>query len=147
MGLGTYEQSLSGAIAVGLSILIRDFFFAKSANLKRYVVAPVIDMFNHNSNSNAEASFNYFSGSFELRTDSYGKGDQVYINYGKQSNDRLFQYYGFIEENNPYDSYDFGATPLELILKYSDKIAETIEIPNSPTPGSVDFNTLIILLL
>ena len=100
-------------------------------------------MFNHNSNSNAEASFNYFSGSFELRTDSYGKGDQVYINYGKQSNDRLFQYYGFVEENNPYDSYDFGATPLELILKYSDKIAETVEIPNSPTPGSVDFNTLI----
>ena len=32
-------------------------------------------------------------------------GDQVFISYGKQTNDRLLQFYGFVEEDNPNDIF------------------------------------------
>mmetsp|Transcript_31311 Transcript_31311/g.52361 ORF Transcript_31311/g.52361 Transcript_31311/m.52361 type:complete len:678 (+) Transcript_31311:58-2091(+) len=123
LDLGTYEQSISAALVVGMSILARDVIFSKVGTLKRYVVCPVVDMFNHQSNSPADVSYNYFANQFELRAGrNYRAGQQVFISYGKQSNDRLLQYYGFVEENNPYDSYDFGCGFLELMLKYADLI-------------------------
>ena len=33
------------------------------------------------------------------------QGEQVYITYGQQSNDKLLQYYGFVEPKNPADVY------------------------------------------
>ena len=60
------------------------------------------------------------------------KGEQVYINYGKQTNDRLLQFYGFIDEDNPYDAYDFGIGFIDLIVKYADAI--TTKVPQKPTP-------------
>ena len=62
----------------------------------------------------------------------YKKGEQVYISYGKQTNDRLLQFYGFIDEDNPYDAYDFGIGFIDLIVKYADAI--TTKIPQKPTP-------------
>ena len=59
---------------------------------------------------------------------------QIFISYGKQSNDRLLQYYGFTDLQNPYDLYDFGVNFLELILKYADSINEIVEFPSVPGP-------------
>ncbi len=33
------------------------------------------------------------------------QGEQVFITYGQQSNDKLLQYYGFVEPKNPADVY------------------------------------------
>lgn len=33
------------------------------------------------------------------------QGEQVFITYGLQSNDKLLQYYGFVEAKNPADVY------------------------------------------
>ena len=33
------------------------------------------------------------------------QGEQVFITYGQQSNDKLLQYYGFVELKNPADVY------------------------------------------
>lgn len=33
------------------------------------------------------------------------KGEEVFISYGQQSNDRLLQFYGFVEASNPADVY------------------------------------------
>jgi hypothetical protein len=114
--LSTFEQALSGAAIVTLSIIVKDLISSKMANLKRYVVCPVIDMFNHDSRSTSDVAYNYFSDSFSLTTQAYTSGQQVFINYGKQSNDRLLQVYGFVEVGNPNEVYDFGHSLLELLL-------------------------------
>ena len=62
------------------------------SNLKRYVICPYVDMFNHKSSCESDVSYNYFSNRFELRTQGYEAGEQVFISYGRQSNDRLLQY-------------------------------------------------------
>ncbi len=36
---------------------------------------------------------------------AFSKGEQVFISYGKQSNDRLLQFYGFVEDDNPNDNF------------------------------------------
>jgi len=92
-------------------------------------------MFNHKSDCYSDVSYNYFSGLLELRTGAYKKGDQVYISYGKQSNDRLLQYYGFVEENNPVDSYDFGIGILEMLLREGDALASAGLLPTDPSPA------------
>ena len=134
LGLGTTEQAISAAIAVGISILIRDVFFSRVSGLKRYVVCPYVDFFNHKSSAKSDVSYNYFSNQFELRTQATNVGEQVFISYGKQSNDRLLQYYGFVEEDCPYDIYDYGVNILELLLKYADDLAAKVPIPSSPSP-------------
>ena len=135
LGFGTTEQSISAAIAVGLSIIIRDVFFSRVSGLKRYVVCPYIDFFNHKSNVQSDVSYNYFSNQFELRTQATNANQQVFISYGKQSNDRLLQYYGFVEADCPFDIYDFGVNILELILKYADDLSSTVPIPSLPSPS------------
>ena len=131
-GFATWEQSLSAAVAVGMSILVKDFFFAKASGLKRWVVCPFVDMFNHKSSVSSDVSYNYFSNVFELRTESHEAGKQVFISYGRQSNDRLLQFYGFCDSDNPFDVYDFGLPVLELLLKFAD------ELPAIPTTPSAE---------
>ena len=134
--LGTWEQSLTAAMAVGFSIVVRDVLSSSSlskSNLKRYVICPYIDMFNHKSSCASDVSYNYFSNRFELRTQGYKAGEQVFISYGRQSNDRLLQYYGFIDEENPFDSYDFGQGILELLLLRGDDLSKTVPFPSFPS--------------
>jgi hypothetical protein len=104
--------------------------------VSRYVVCPYVDMFNHKSNCVSDASYNYFSGQFQLFTSEYKKGDQVFVSYGKQSNDRLFQYYGFIEKDNPNDVYEFNDSFIDVLFKYADDISKIIMFPTNPTPKS-----------
>lgn len=35
----------------------------------------------------------------------YGEGEQVYISYGRKSNDELLQFYGFVEADCPADTF------------------------------------------
>jgi hypothetical protein len=124
-GFSTWEQSLTAAVAVGFSIVIRDVLSSSSissANLKRYVICPYIDMFNHNSKCQSDVSYNYFSNQFEVRTQNYQEGEQVYITYGKQSNDRLLQFYGFVDTQNPHDNYDFNMNIIELLIERADEM-------------------------
>ena len=76
-GLGTAEQSLGAAVLVAISIISKDFFFSRAAGLKRYVICPYIDMFNHKSTCTSDVSYGYFSDTFELTTQGYKAGEQV----------------------------------------------------------------------
>jgi hypothetical protein len=70
---------------------------------------------------------------------SYLPGEQVFISYGKQSNDRFLQYYGFVEPDNPNDVYDFGASIVDLLIKYADRFDQagvpgaSYSVPQQPT--------------
>jgi hypothetical protein len=87
-------------------------------------------MLNHNSSSQSEVSYNYFQDRYEVSTKvGYDAGAQVFISYGRQSNDRLLQYYGFVENDNPYDVYDFGEGIVPLMLKYGDSLQGMVDIP------------------
>lgn len=135
--LSSVEQSVGLGITVGMSVVLRDFFLSNFANLKRYVLCPYVDMFNHRSDARSDVAFNYFSNQFELRIlKDYQPGEQVFISYGKPSNDRLLQFYGFVEPGNPNDLYDFGATLPEVLLSYGDALSKSVQFPVSPDPAS-----------
>jgi len=42
------------------------------------------------------------------------QGQQAFISYGQQSNDKLLQYYGFVEARNPADNYVMTSMPQRL---------------------------------
>ena len=131
--LSSVEQSVGLGVTVGLSVVLRDFFLSNFANLKRYVLCPYVDMFNHRSDARSDVAFNYFSNQFELCVlKDYQPGEQVFISYGKPSNDRLLQFYGFVEAGNPNDLYDFGSTLPEVLLTYGDAVAKQVQFPASP---------------
>ncbi len=45
------------------------------------------------------------------------QGQEVCISYGQQSNDRLLQYYGFVEQRNPADTYVMTSMPERLQVR------------------------------
>ena len=71
------------------------------------VLLPVIDSCNHNSiNTLSELALEPNKNSFVVRAKtSIKNGDQVSLSYGDRSNDDLLQYFGFVEIDNPHDSY------------------------------------------
>jgi hypothetical protein len=137
----SFAQSVGLGVTIGLSVILRDFFLSNFANLKRYVLCPYVDMFNHHSSAVSDVSFNYFKNRFELIVKPrighppYSPGDQVFISYGRPSNDRLLQFYGFVETNNPYDLYDYGKSVLELLLLLGDTLATVVDFPTNPLPS------------
>lgn len=54
----------------------------------------------------AEVSYDYFRDAFIVAAGRpYREGQQVFVSYGRQSNDSLMQFYGFAEQDNPDDVY------------------------------------------
>lgn len=54
----------------------------------------------------SECELNLWSGCFQVvASQSYSRGQQVFMSYGSQSNDALLQLYGFVEDRNPADRY------------------------------------------
>lgn len=54
----------------------------------------------------SEVAFEYFGDKFSVEAnDAVKAGAQLYITYGRQGNDRLLQFYGFSEADNPNDTY------------------------------------------
>lgn len=98
------EQALNGAIAAAMFNLLYDIIL--SNKLKWYALCPIIDSINHNCKVESTIEFEYFKDRFVTSTSSaYQKGEQVFISYGNQGNDSLFQYYGFIQADNPHDTF------------------------------------------
>ena len=118
-GSGT-DVILAGGGAVILSILARDVVVSSMLGdrLKRYVMCPVIDHFNHSSKARSDIEYLYFQNAFELRVEAaLHEGEQVFISYGEYANDALLQYYGFVEMSNPHDQVDDAA--LEALQRTS----------------------------
>ncbi|CAM9150887.1 unnamed protein product [Heterosigma akashiwo] len=112
LGLANENQIANGAFSVLLSIPLRDFFTSKLLKLKRYAMCPMIDFINHKSTVESDVSYNYFKDHFSVFTrNDFEEGEQIFISYGKKSNDYLLQYYGFVEEDNPYDDYVLTSLP------------------------------------
>lgn len=110
-GAGAMEFSYNLILTTGIALLANDFIIGpRFSKMKRHVVCPWIDFLNHNGAcEGSEFTYEYFQDAFAAIVDPKGKpiqkGDQVYISYGPRSNDKLLQYYGFIQPNNPHDAY------------------------------------------
>ena len=51
-------------------------------------------------------SYEYFGNAFTaLAETSFGPREEVCLSYGQRSNDQLLQFYGFVENENPYEQY------------------------------------------
>lgn len=113
-----WENALNGGLTAMFSLIAFDVILPRiqqvisGVPLRRYAMVPGIDMINHNGidAGDAQVEFRYFTESFEvLSADVYAPGDQVFISYGKQSNDSFLQYYGFVEADNPAETYVFDS--------------------------------------
>lgn len=50
------------------------------------------------------------------------QGQQAFISYGQQSNDKLLQYYGFVEARNPADNYVMTTMPQRLEVRSTSQL-------------------------
>jgi len=106
IGAGTIEQSLTGAVAVLVFLVARDFGMPKVLDLKRYVLCPLIDMINHDSRVSSDVAYQVFSNAFSVtREEAVPAGEEVLISYGPRSNDQLLQYHGFVEPGSRFDVF------------------------------------------
>ncbi len=102
-------------------------------SLKRYALAPGIDLCNHRSNAAADVSFEYFRERFVVRSkEAVEKGEQLFISYGQRDNDKLLQYYGFVEDQNPNDVYVFGEEAEKLLRVPSGSLRVGVDGKFSP---------------
>ncbi|GMH42796.1 hypothetical protein BSKO_10715 [Bryopsis sp. KO-2023] len=101
---GSVEQTLNALIAVTIFNLLYEFLLSR--DLSVYVLAPAVDLINHSCYVETDLSYDYFQDSYAVRAaEDYSRGEQVFISYGKQSNDSLMQYYGFCIADNPDDAF------------------------------------------
>ncbi|KAI8477484.1 MAG: hypothetical protein J3K34DRAFT_453032 [Monoraphidium minutum] len=101
-------ESLATTASAAVAVFIFNILYevTLSGKLKQYAMCPVIDLANHSSSRTAEVSYDYFRDAFVVAAGrDYEPGSQVFVSYGRQSNDSLMQYYGFSERDNPDDSY------------------------------------------
>ncbi|CAM9340116.1 unnamed protein product, partial [Laminaria digitata] len=78
----------------------------KETKADDYVLVPFVDSMNHITTATTELSFSPVSGDLSVSVNrGYGEGEQVYISYGRKSNDELLQFYGFVETDCPADTF------------------------------------------
>ncbi len=152
---------LNGILAVGVTTVMRDFLVSNRGGLKRYVLCPAIDMFNHCSSYAADVSYEYFSNSFTAKASRpFEDGDEVCISYGKRSNDQLLQLYGFSEEDNPSDQYEIrhllenidtvlpGGIPAGRVTLLEDaNLLSEVRVGTATADGFVDATRLAVRAL
>ncbi|CAM9291619.1 unnamed protein product [Chrysoparadoxa australica] len=102
--------ALLAAIAVLLPSTVNEVVAALSKGGESdYVLIPYIDSMNHCSSVGTDLSFDPVADKFSIATDTkLVAGDQAFISYGEKDNDELLQFFGFVEENNPFDVYSVG---------------------------------------
>ncbi|KAL8784558.1 MAG: hypothetical protein Q9213_003906 [Squamulea squamosa] len=71
----------------------------------RIVMCPFVDLFNHNDTGYGPTGY------IVVSDKAYDAGDEVYVSYGKHTNDFLLVEYGFVLDNNRWD-----ATPIDHCL-------------------------------
>lgn len=83
-------------------------FFHKTPEMEKYswedklALVPAADLFNH-SNNGCEVTWSVDEG-YDITTNrTYNAGEELFISYGKHSNDFLLVEYGFTMPGNPYD--------------------------------------------
>ncbi|KAA8499615.1 hypothetical protein FVE85_7200 [Porphyridium purpureum] len=150
LGLGSPEDALNGGAAAISSILAFDIIYPRVTRaldpaqaLKRYALCPGVDLFNHNSRAVSDVTFEYFFDRFAAcvsynynyakgteggSRDRVSAGSEVFISYGPQSNDQLLQFFGFVEENNPNDTYVLAESFADFVLLFDDVIAEAFDV-------------------
>ncbi|KAI5070185.1 hypothetical protein GOP47_0014528 [Adiantum capillus-veneris] len=71
-----------------------------------YVLMPFMDIINHHFEYQADwMSLPVQNGKLEIIAKRHvDKGQQIFASFGPRSNDNLFLYYGFVLENNPFDT-------------------------------------------
>mmetsp|Transcript_68905 Transcript_68905/g.217882 ORF Transcript_68905/g.217882 Transcript_68905/m.217882 type:complete len:221 (+) Transcript_68905:897-1559(+) len=103
-GMGEVTQALNGAVAALVFNVLYDVLLSKKQ--RWYAMCPLIDMINHKGTSGSEVSYAYFQDEFDITVDvATTAGEEVFITYGNRGNDELLQYYGFVEERAPADTY------------------------------------------
>lgn len=126
-GWNSIEPTLNAILAVSTFNFLYEWFL--SQRLKVYLLAPGVDFMNHNSHVTCDLSYDYFLDGYSVQLDrDYEQGEQVFISYGKKSNDELLQYFGFVQPNNPYDFVEIedGWRVLLEICEKKINVAENI---------------------
>lgn len=110
----TYEEFLKGRM------LVSSRLFSVKAEKDQSGLVPFADFFNHTYKSSLSWGYNFDDNGFTVETqESYDRGMEITIDYGKKSNLKLMMGYGFATEENSEDEYI-----LELHLKKSDSLYE-----------------------
>jgi hypothetical protein len=116
--------ALNVFLVVAMAQLVFDVLYPRiyrslhGSPLKKYVIAPLIDLFNHSSRVTSTVSYEYFYDAFLLSVldRTYSTGEQVFISYGKLTNDELLAVYGFVEDDNPHDTYKLWEPRSETMI-------------------------------
>ena len=149
-GAGPPSQALNGAFSVLCFLFLKDLFTRNNPKSRRYALVPVCDLCNHASRAESEVSYEYFLDSFSLSTQNlYEAGDQFFVTYGALGNDELLQYYGFVEENNPHDTYRLegfaarmGASEAQRAQLAEWGVLESVDALEVDRSGPVDADAL-----
>jgi histone-lysine N-methyltransferase SETD3 len=99
-GAGPLENGLSGLLAGGAFILLKDAATQALPNApRRYIMAPVLDLCNHRPGVVSDLTYQYFANCFELILGSGAQqpGEEVFVSYGAHSAEELLQLYGFVD--------------------------------------------------
>jgi len=123
-GLGTIEQAANGCAFVLCGNILNTFV---APSKLRYVIAPIVDLCNHSNNPTCDVAFEFFSDSFSLTANSeMSSNSPVDISYGERTNDQLFLNYGFVIEDNDFDTYILPALKDADIAALESKIGNEI---------------------
>lgn len=117
VGLVTPDAAANGALSASLSLLGYDLLFPRilravqGVTLSRTSLVPWVDMANHAGRvvGRADVSVEYWRDRYAVVAgEDVPPGGEVCISYGRQGNDALLQYFGFVEAGNEWDEYTFA---------------------------------------
>eukprot|EP01041_Mallomonas_annulata_P010430 gene10430-21761_t len=139
----TDGQTISGVL--GTAAMLSLLPATQQQTSSSCVLLPAIDSCNHSgSYPNCELALEPSAGGFVLRTKvDIKEGDQLTISYGERSNDYLLQYFGFVEENNAFDTYIISS-PLKKLQELL--LNEAITSTSSSSSKSILSNIESLLL-
>lgn len=93
----------------------------------RIILAPFLDCFNHTADISINVFFDLCNEMFTISTNHiYEPGQQVFINYGPHDNNFLFAEYGFMIENNLYNSVCMDGRVSEFFGKQSQGLIQIL---------------------
>lgn len=114
-------------------------------------MAPLLDLFNHNCETVADASL--VEQSYQIKAlRSYNPGSQVFINYGSHSNIKLYLEYGFFIPNNALDQICFNLSDIQKFKKVSKSTCTFIKTSQFDksmgfTCEGLNYNAKIVLFI
>ncbi|KAK4229952.1 ribosomal lysine N-methyltransferase set11 [Podospora fimiseda] len=111
-----------------LLVNTRTFYHENSRTAKlprddRMILQPVADLFNHADVSGCEVAFDASSFTITAERD-FEEGEEVYICYGKHSNDFLLVEYGFVMDENRWDEVLLDEVILEEMSERQKELLE-----------------------